>query len=160
MATATFAAGCFWGIEEAFRQVEGLTATSAGYSGGTVENPTYKEVCSGRTGHAEVVQVEYDSARVSYEELLNLFWSIHDPTQLNRPGNDVGGQYRSAIFFHTPQQEATARKSKQDLEASGRFAKPIVTEITSASTVYKAEEYHQHYLAKRRRTSCASTLRP
>ncbi len=160
MATATFAAGCFWGIEEAFRQVAGVTATTAGYSGGMVENPTYKEVCSGRTGHAEVVQVEYDSARVSYEELLNLFWSIHDPTQLNRPGHDVSGQYRSAIFFHTPQQEATARNSKQDLEASGRFAKPIVTEITSASTVYTAEEYDQQYLAKRRRTSCASNLRP
>ncbi len=160
MATATFAVGCFWGIEEAFRQVEGVTATTAGYSGGTVENPTYKEVCSGRTGHAEVVQVEYDPARVSYEELLNLFWSLHDPTQLIRPGNDVGGQYRSAIFFHTPQQEAAARKSKQDLEASGWFANSILTEITSASTVYKAEEYHQQYLAKRRRTSCASTLRP
>ncbi len=160
MATATFAAGCFWGIEEAFRQVEGVTATTAGYSGGTLENPTYKDVCSGRTGHAEVVQVEYDPACVSYEELLNLFWSIHDPTQLDRPGNDVGGQYRSAIFFHTPQQEAAARKSKQDLGASGRFTKSIVTEITPASTVYSAEEYHQQYLAKRRRTSCASTLRP
>ncbi len=149
MATATFAAGCFWGIEEAFRQVEGVIATTAGYSGGTFENPTYKDVCSGRTGHAEVVQVEYDPARVSYEQLLTLFWSIHDPTQLNRQGNDVSEQYRSAIFFHTVQQEATARKSKQDLEDSGRIAKPIVTEITPASTVYKAEEYHQQYLAKR-----------
>ncbi|MEE9130623.1 MAG: peptide-methionine (S)-S-oxide reductase MsrA, partial [Phycisphaerales bacterium] len=149
MATATFAAGCFWGIEEAFRQVEGVTATTAGYSGGTFENPTYKDVCSGRTGHAEVVQVEYDAGRVSYEQLLTLFWSIHDPTQLNRQGNDVGEQYRSAIFFHTPQQEATARKSKQDLEDSGRIAKPIVTEVTPASTVYKAEEHHQQYLAKR-----------
>ncbi len=160
MATATFAAGCFWGIEEAFRRVEGVTATTAGYSGGTFENPTYKDVCSGRTGHAEVVQVEYDPARVSYEQLLTLFWSIHDPTQLNRQGNRVGGQYRSAIFFHTPQQEAAARKSKQDLEDSGRIAKPIVTEVTPASTVYKAEEPHQQYLAKRHRTSCASTLRP
>ncbi len=153
MATATFAAGCFWGIEEAFRQVEGVTATTAGYSGGTFENPTYKDVCSGRTGHAEVVQVEYDAGRVSYEQLLTLFWSIHDPTQLNRQGNDVGEQYRSAIFFHTPQQEATARKSKQDLEDSGRIAKPIVTEVTPASTVYKAEEHHQQYLAKRSRKS-------
>jgi len=155
MATATFAAGCFWGIEEAFRQVEGVTTTTAGYSGGALENPTYKDVCSGRTGHAEVVQVEYDIARVSYERLLTLFWSLHDPTQLHRQGNDVGGQYRSAIFFHTPQQEATARKSKQDLEDSGRIAKPIVTEITPASTVYKAEEYHQQYLAKRSRKSGA-----
>ena len=160
MATATFAAGCFWGIEEAFRRVDGVTATTVGYSGGSFENPTYKDVCSGRTGHAEVVQVEYDPARVSYEQLLTLFWSIHDPTQLNRQGNDIGGQYRWAIFFHTPQQEAAARRSKQDLEASGRFTKPIETEITSASTVYKAEEYHQQYLAKRRRTSCASTGRP
>ncbi len=111
MATATFAAGCFWGIEEAFRQVEGVTATTVGYSGGSFENPTYKDVCSGRTGHAEVVQVEYDPARVSYEQLLTLFWSIHDPTQLHRQGNDVREQYRSAIFFHTAQQEATARKS-------------------------------------------------
>ncbi len=155
MATATFAAGCFWGIEEAFRQVEGVTTTTAGYSGGALENPTYKDVCSGRTGHAEVVQVEYDIARVSYERLLTLFWSLHDPTQLHRQGNDVGGQYRSAIFFHTPEQEVTARKSKQDLEDSGRIAKPIVTEITPASTVYKAEEYHQQYLAKRSRKSGA-----
>ncbi len=149
MATATFAAGCFWGIEEAFRQVEGVIATTAGYSGGALENPTYKDVCSGRTGHAEVVQVEYDLARVSYEQLLTLFWSLHDPTQLHRQGNDVREQYRSAIFFHTAQQEAAARKSKQDLEDSGRIAKPIVTEITPASIVHKAEEYHQQYLAKR-----------
>lgn len=155
MATATFAAGCFWGIEEAFRHVEGVTATTAGYSGGTFENPTYKDVCSGRTGHAEVVQIEFDPARVSYEQLLTLFWSIHNPTQLNRQGNDVSEQYRSVIFFHTAQQEATARKSKQDLEDSGRLAKPIVTEITPASTVYKAEEYHQQYLAKRSRKSGA-----
>lgn len=155
MATATFAAGCFWGIEEAFREVEGVTATTAGYSGGTFENPTYKDVCSGRTGHAEVVQVKYDPARVSYEQLLTIFWSIHDPTQLNRQGNDVSEQYRSAIFFHTAQQEAAARKSKQDLEDSGRIAKPIVTEITPASTVHKAEEYHQQYLAKRSRKSGA-----
>ncbi len=155
MATATFAAGCFWGIEEAFRQVEGVTATTVGYAGGTVENPTYKEVCSGRTGHAEVVQVEYDPARVSYEQLLTLFWSLHDPTELHREGNDVSEQYRSAIFFHTAQQEATARKSKQGLEDSGRIAKPIVTEIIPVSTVYKAEEYHQQYLAKRSRRSGA-----
>ncbi len=155
MATATFAAGCFWGIEEAFRQVEGVTATTAGYSGGTFENPTYKDVCSGRTGHAEVVQVEYDSARVSYEQLLTLFWSIHDPSRLSRERNDVSEQYRSAIFFHTPQQESAARKSKQDLEDSGRIAKPIVTEVTPASTVYKAEEHHQQYLAKRSRKSGA-----
>ena len=155
MATATFAAGCFWGIEEAFRRVEGVTATTAGYSGGTFENPTYKDVCSGRTGHAEVVQVEYDSARVSYEQLLTLFWSIHDPSRLSRERNDVSEQYRSAIFFHTPQQEAAARKSKQDLEDSGRIAKPVVTEITPASTVYEAEEHHQQYLAKRSRKSGA-----
>ncbi len=154
MQTATFAAGCFWSVEEAFGKVERVVATAVGYAGGTLENPTYQDVCSGRTGHAEVVELEYDPARVSYEDLLKVFWSFHDPTQLNRQGPDVGSQYRSAIFFHTTEQEAAAKASKAALEASGRFRKPIVTEITPASTFYRAEEYHQQYLAKGGRASC------
>jgi peptide-methionine (S)-S-oxide reductase len=154
METATFGAGCFWGVEEAFRQVEGVADTAVGYSGGTLENPTYKDVCSGRTGHAEVVQVRYDPAKVSYEKLLEVFWSAHDPTQLNRQGPDVGAQYRSAIFFHTPQQETAASESKAALEQAGRFGKPIVTEIVPASTFHRAEDYHQRYLEKRGQASC------
>jgi peptide-methionine (S)-S-oxide reductase len=160
METATFAAGCFWGVEEAFRRVEGVVSTAAGYSGGTFENPTYKDVCSGRTGHAEVVQLEYDPSKVSYRELLEVFWSIHDPTQLDRQGPDVGSQYRSAIFHHGPDQEAAARASKEALAASGRFKDTIVTEITPASTFYRAEEYHQQYIAKGGRAACASEPRP
>ena len=140
---ATFGAGCFWGVEAAFRKIEGVISTSVGYSGGTSENPTYKDVCTGQTGHAEVVEVEYDPSRVSYEELLEVFWENHDPTSLNRQGPDVGTQYRSAIFFHTPEQEAAARASKE--RAQGRFKKPIVTEIKPASEFYRAEEYHQRY---------------
>ncbi len=154
METATFGAGCFWGVEEAFRRVKGVADTAVGYSGGTVENPTYKDVCSGRTGHAEVVQLQYDPAKVSYEKLLEVFWSVHDPTQLNRQGPDVGAQYRSAIFFHTPQQKAVATESRAALESSGRLSKPIVTEIVPASTFYRAEEYHQRYLEKRGQASC------
>jgi peptide-methionine (S)-S-oxide reductase len=146
---ATFGAGCFWGVEAAFRQVKGVTETVVGYAGGTMENPTYKDVCSGRTGHAEVVQVEYDPSLVSYEELLSVLWEVHDPTQLNRQGPDVGAQYRSAIFFHTPEQEAAARAAKEALGRSGRFPRPIVTEITMAPAFYRAEEYHQRYLEKR-----------
>ncbi len=154
METATFAAGCFWGVEEAFGRVGGVVSSAAGYSGGTVKDPTYKDVCSGRTGHAEVVQLEYDPSKVSYEELLELFWSIHDPTQLNRQGPDAGSQYRSAIFHHGPEQEAAARASKEALAASGRFTRPIVTEITPASTFYHAEEYHQRYIQKGGKASC------
>jgi peptide-methionine (S)-S-oxide reductase len=145
---ATFGAGCFWGIEALFRQVEGVVDAAVGYAGGTLENPTYKDVCSDRTGHAEVVQVTFDPARVSYEKLLDVFWQVHDPTQLNRQGPDHGRQYRSAIFFHTPTQEAAARASKAKLQASNLFPRPIVTEITPASTFWRAEEYHQRYLEK------------
>jgi peptide-methionine (S)-S-oxide reductase len=151
---ATFGAGCFWGVEEAFRQVNGVTDTAVGYLGGTLENPTYQDVCTGRTGHAEVVQVTYDPARVSYGQLLDLFWQMHDPTTLNRQGPDFGTQYRSAIFFHTPEQEAAARASKEGLQASGRFRRPIVTEIIATSAFYRAEDYHQQYLAKRGASSC------
>ena len=151
---ATFGAGCFWGVEEAFRQVDGVTDTAVGYLGGTMVNPTYHDVCTGRTGHAEVVQVTYDPARVSYEQLLDLFWQMHDPTTLNRQGPDVGEQYRSAIFFHTPEQEAAARTSKEKWQASGRFRRPIATEITATSAFYRAEDYHQQYLAKRGASSC------
>ncbi|MEE9212081.1 MAG: peptide-methionine (S)-S-oxide reductase MsrA [Phycisphaeraceae bacterium] len=155
---ATFAAGCFWGVEARFRQVEGVTSTAVGYAGGTLQNPTYEDVCTGRTGHAEVVEVVYDPARVSYDQLLDVFWHCHDPTTLNRQGPDVGTQYRSASFFHNAEQEAAAKASKQKLQRSGRFNSEIVTRITPASPFYRAEEYHQQYLAKRGRSSCASTV--
>ena len=151
---AIFGAGCFWGVEAAFRAVPGVTQTAVGYSGGNHPNPTYQDVCSHRTGHAEVVLVEFDPAKVSYDELLNTFWESHDPTQMNRQGPDIGTQYRSAIFFFTPEQEAAARASKQRLEASGRFRRPIVTEITPAGEFWRAEEYHQQYLEKRGIASC------
>ncbi len=151
---ATFGAGCFWGIEETFANIPGVKATAVGYSGGTAENPTYRQVCSGRTGHAEVVEVAYDPTEISYQELLRVFWENHNPTTLNRQGPDVGAQYRSAIFFHNPQQEAMARKSKEDLDRSGKYKKPIVTEITPASTFYRAEDYHQRYLQKRGMGAC------
>ncbi|MGI8653752.1 MAG: peptide-methionine (S)-S-oxide reductase MsrA [Pyrinomonadaceae bacterium] len=154
MEKATFGAGCFWGVEVAFRQLEGVTSTQVGYLGGSLESPTYKDVCSGRTGHAEVVEVTYDPAQTSYEDLLKVFWENHDPTQLNRQGPDIGDQYRTAIFFHTPEQETAARASKAQLEASGHFKRPIATEITSASTFYRAEEYHQQYLEKRGLAHC------
>jgi peptide-methionine (S)-S-oxide reductase len=145
---ATFGAGCFWGVEAAFRRVEGIVSTAVGFSGGTSENPTYEDVCTGKTRHAEVVEVEYDPFRVSYEELLEMFWDNHDPTTPNRQGPDIGTQYRSAIFFHTPEQEAAARASKKKVQ--GRFKNPIVTEITPASKFYRAEEYHQRYFEKHR----------
>jgi len=151
---AMFGAGCFWGVEAEFRQVKGVVATAVGYSGGTNENPTYKQVCSGNTGHAEVVQVEYDPSQVTYEELLNVFWENHDPTQMNRQGPDIGAQYRSAIYYYTPEQEAAARASKEALESSGRFRRPIVTEITPAAPFYRAEEYHQQYLEKKGLAHC------
>ena len=151
---ATFGAGCFWGVEEAFRNVRGVISTAVGYLGGTMENPTYQDVCSGRTGHAEVVQLEFDSSIVSYRELLDVFWSNHNPTTLNRQGPDVGSQYRSAIFFHNREQESIAAASKEEIDRSGRFAMPVVTEITEASPFYRAEEYHQRYLEKRGLGSC------
>jgi peptide-methionine (S)-S-oxide reductase len=154
MAIATFGAGCFWGVEAEFRRVKGVKATAVGYSGGTLKNPTYKDVCTDRTGHAEVVQVEYDPDAVSYDDLLNVFWENHDPTTLNRQGPDVGTQYRSVIFFHTPEQEAAARASKERLEKSGRFRRPIVTQIEPAAELWRAEDYHQQYLEKRGLASC------
>ena len=148
--TATFAAGCFWGVEEEFRKIKGVKSTIVGYTGGWFEYPTYEHVCTDRTGHAEAIQIMYDPKEVSYEGLLNVFWSAHNPTTKNRQGFDHGTQYRSAIFYHTPQQEEIARKSKEELEKSGRFKnKRIVTEIVPASTFYKAEEYHQKYYQKR-----------
>ena len=143
---ATFGAGCFWGIEAAFRKVYGVLEATSGYSGGRVKDPSYGDVCTGATGHAEVVEVEYDPGKVSYEELLETFWNEHDPTQVNRQGPDVGTQYRSAIFFHSPEQEAAARSSME--KAQARYKKPIATEITSASKFYRAEEYHQRYFEK------------
>ncbi len=154
MAKATFAAGCFWGVEATFRQVEGVTATRVGYTGGKLENPTYKDVCTDRTGHAEAIEVDYDPAKVSYDELLNIFWENHDPTQLNRQGADFGTQYRSAIFYHSPEQEQAARASKSELEKSHRFSRTIVTQIVPAATFYEAEDYHQQYLEKRGLASC------
>jgi len=151
---ATFAAGCFWGVEAAFRQVPGVLATAVGYTGGHTKNPSYEDVCTDGTGHAEVVEVEYDPSRVTYDQLLNVFWNEHDPTQLNRQGPDVGTQYRSAIFFHSPEQQAAALASKQALEKSGRYRRPIVTEIVPAPEFYRAEDYHQQYLEKRGLASC------
>ena len=146
---ATFGAGCFWGVEADFREVKGVVDAAVGYAGGTLDNPTYRDVCTDSTGHAEVVQVTFDPAQVSYEKLLETFFNLHDPTTPNRQGPDVGTQYRSAIFFHTPEQEAAARAFKEKLQKSGKFARPIVTEITPASKFYRAEEYHQRYLEKR-----------
>jgi peptide-methionine (S)-S-oxide reductase len=154
MEKATFGAGCFWGVEATFRQIPGVIDTAAGYLGGALKDPTYEDVCTDQTGHAEVVQVTFDPAKVSYDQLLNVFWEMHDPTTLNRQGPDIGTQYRSAIFFHSPEQEAIARKSKAVVEASGKFRRPIVTEISPASTFYRAEEYHQRYLEKRGLSHC------
>jgi len=152
---ATFGAGCFWGVEAEFRQLpKGVVSTAVGYEGGTMKNPTYRDVCTDRTGHAEVVEVEYDPEKVSYEDLLKVFWANHDPTTLNRQGPDVGTQYRSAIFYHTPEQQAVALASKEKLEKSGRYRRPIVTEIVPATSFYRAEDYHQQYLEKRGLSSC------
>jgi peptide methionine sulfoxide reductase msrA/msrB len=151
---AMFGAGCFWGVEELFRKTKGVTNTAVGYSGGTLKNPTYEDVCSHKTGHAEVVQVEYDPSQVTYEQLLDIFWHNHNPTTLNRQGPDVGDQYRSVIFFYSPEQEAIARASLKKLSTSGQFSRPIVTHIENASEFYKAEDYHQQYLAKRGMGSC------
>ncbi|MGI8759107.1 MAG: peptide-methionine (S)-S-oxide reductase MsrA [Acidimicrobiales bacterium] len=152
--TATFGAGCFWGIEAAFRQVSGVVSTAVGYMGGGTDDPSYRQVCTGRTGHAEVVQVEYDPERLSYDDVLSVFWDNHDPTTRDRQGPDVGTQYRSAIYFHDAGQEATARASKDELEAAGRFRRPIVTEISPAATFWAAEDYHQQYLEKRGLSTC------
>jgi peptide-methionine (S)-S-oxide reductase len=154
MAKATFGAGCFWGVEEDFRKVPGVIGTAVGYSGGRTQNPSYEDVCSDETGHAEVVEVDYDPAKVSYDRLLDVFWNGHNPTQLNRQGPDVGTQYRSVIFFHTPEQEAAARASKDRLAKSGKFARPIVTDIAPAPPFWRAEEYHQRYFEKRGGGSC------
>ncbi len=151
---ATFGAGCFWGVEATFRQLPGVTGTAVGYTGGKTRNPTYEDVCSDETGHAEAVQVEFDPAKVKYEQLLKVFWENHDPTTLNYQGPDYGTQYRSAIFFHSPEQRAAAIASKEALQNSGRYKRPIVTEITPASEFYRAEEYHQQYLEKRGLASC------
>lgn len=152
--TATFAAGCFWGVEETFRQTKGVVSTMVGYTGGTKPNPTYRQVCSGNTGHAEAVQVTYNPKRISYEQLLDIFWNNHNPTQYNRQGPDFGEQYRSAIFFHSPEQEQAAKESKEKLEKSGRFNRPIVTQIVPAETFWPAEEYHQRYLEKQGLSVC------
>ncbi len=145
---ATFAAGCFWGVEQEFRKEKGVLATAVGYLGGHTLNPTYEQVCRHATGHAEVVQLEFNPNVVSYQQLLELFWNLHDPTTLNRQGPDVGDQYRSAVYFHSPEQEATALAVRDRLQASGEIKGKIVTEITSATTFYKAEEYHQQYVEK------------
>jgi peptide-methionine (S)-S-oxide reductase len=154
---ATFGAGCFWGVEAAFRQLDGVTATRVGYSGGHTENPTYEDVCSHTTGHAEVVEVSYDPERVSYDDLLATFWAKHDPTQLNRQGWDIGDQYRSAIFVHDEEQREAALRSKELEQARNR--KPIVTQIEPAQTFHEAEDYHQQYLEKRGRSTCTPALR-
>ena len=151
---ATFGAGCFWGVEATFRRVKGVLDTAVGYAGGALENPTYQDVCSKQTGHAEVVEVIYDPDQVSYGEMLEVFWNNHNPTTLNRQGPDVGSQYRSAIFFNTPEQQTVAQASLERLDLSGHFPRPIVTEITPASTFYRAEDYHQKYLEKRGLAHC------
>jgi peptide-methionine (S)-S-oxide reductase len=152
--TATFAAGCFWGVEATFRQIKGVKATAAGYTGGVLDNPTYEDVCTDRTGHAEAVEVQFDPREVSYEQLLQIFWANHDPTTVNRQGPDVGTQYRSAIFYHSPEQRAAAEAAKQQLAASGKFRREIVTEILPATAFWRAEDYHQQYLEKRGMSSC------
>jgi peptide-methionine (S)-S-oxide reductase len=151
---ATFGAGCFWGVEEAFRKVKGMVATQVGYMGGTTTYPTYEQVCTGQTGHAEVVEVTYDPKVVSYDTLLELFWRIHDPTQKNRQGPDIGTNYRSVIFYHLPEQKVLAEASRDRLQQSGRYRRPIVTEIVPASTLWRAEEYHQRYFEKRGGGTC------
>ena len=152
---ATFGAGCFWGVEATFRAIPGVTNATVGYAGGTTKNPTYEDVCSHTTGHAEVVEVEFDPTVASYDQLLEVFWSNHNPTTLNRQGPDVGDQYRSVIFYHTPEQQAAAEASKTRTDGSGRFKNPIVTQIQPAPTFYPAEDYHQRYLEKRGLSHCA-----
>jgi peptide-methionine (S)-S-oxide reductase len=152
---ATFGAGCFWGVELNFRRLDGVTDAAVGYAGGRTENPTYEDVCRHGTGHAEVVEVDFDPARISYDDLVSEFFGMHDPTQVNRQGPDIGDQYRSVIFFHSPEQKAAAERIKADLDASGRFARPIATLIEPATSFWRAEEYHQRYIEKRGGTGCA-----
>lgn len=152
---ATFGAGCFWGVEATFRNIDGVLATEVGYSGGTTVDPTYTDVCADRTGHAEVVSVDYDPEQISYEKLLDVFWDSHDPTTRNQQGPDIGTQYRSVVFTHNEQQEKAARAAKERLESSGRYANLIVTEIVPAATFYRAEEYHQRYLEKQGLATCS-----
>ena len=154
MATATFAAGCFWGVEQRFAALPGVTSTEVGYTGGTTANPTYEQVCSHTTGHAEAVRLEYDPDKIGYEELLAAFFGMHDPTQWNRQGPDVGDQYRSAIFFHTPEQEKSAQAAVEQLTESGVFKRPIVTQVVAAPDWWRAEEYHQKYFEKHAGFSC------
>lgn len=154
MEKATFAAGCFWGIQAKFDKIEGVISTQVGYTGGRTENPTYEEVCSGTTGHAEAVEVTFNPKTVSYEELLRTFWSIHNPTTRNRQGFDIGTQYRSGVFYHNEEQKNIALKVKEELEHSGKYSAQIVTEITPASTFYRAEDYHQKYYEKTGRSGC------
>ncbi len=156
MEKATFGAGCFWGVEETFRQVKGVISTTAGYMGGTLKNPTYKDVCTDKTGHAEVVQIDYDPSVISYNDLLRIFWETHNPTTPNRQGPDEGTQYRSVVFFHTPEQEAAARASMEELEKAKVFMRPIVTQILPAQEFWPAEEYHQKYLEKRGISHCST----
>ncbi len=154
MAKATFGAGCFWGVEATFRNTAGVTDAAVGYAGGETDNPTYKQVCSGATGHAEVVELDYDPEQISYEQLLEVFFNLHDPTTLNRQGPDIGTQYRSAIFYHSAEQEAAATAMKEKLDASGRYNRPITTEITAAPTFWRGEEYHQRYFEKNGGGAC------
>jgi peptide-methionine (S)-S-oxide reductase len=154
MKKATFGAGCFWGVEATFRRIPGVIDTAVGYAGGHTESPTYNEVCTDQTGHAEVVEVTYDPSKVSYAKLLDVFWSSHDPTQVDRQGPDYGTQYRTVIFYHDDEQRAEAEASKGELEASGRFSRPIATQIVPAGPFYRAEEYHQRYLEKRGMENC------
>jgi len=154
MEKATFGAGCFWGVEARFQQVPGVIETAVGYEGGSLENPTYKDVCTDRTGHAEVVELTFDPQKVSYKSLLDLFFELHDPTQVNRQGPDWGTQYRTVIFFHSPEQEAAAKETIARLDAGHQYAKPIATQVVPAGTFWRAEEYHQKYLEKRGAVSC------
>lgn len=155
MKRATFAAGCFWGVEETFRTLPGVTSTTVGYAGGRTTDPTYEQVCSGSTGHAEAVEIQFDPNTIGYEKLLEIFFDNHNPTTPNRQGPDVGSQYRSAIFFHDAEQQTVARAAKEELQGSGKFSQPIVTEITAATEFYRAEEYHQQYLKKRGAAHCS-----
>jgi peptide-methionine (S)-S-oxide reductase len=155
---ATFAAGCFWGVESAFRQIPGVVATRVGYTGGHTDDPTYERVCSHTTGHAEAVEVTFDPERVSYEQLLDVFWTNHNPTTKNRQGLDIGDQYRSAVFFHSPEQQEAAERTKEAVEAKLHWPKKVVTQIVPAPEFYEAEDYHQQYLEKRGRSSCTVEL--
>jgi peptide-methionine (S)-S-oxide reductase len=152
---ATFGAGCFWGVEMSFRRLDGVTDTAVGYAGGHTEDPSYQDICSHGTGHAEVVEIDYDPSRISYAEILDAFFELHDPTQLNRQGPDIGDQYRSVIFFHTPEQQQAAEQMKKDLDNTNRLGRPIATVIEPAPAFWRAEEYHQRYIEKRGGTGCA-----